>query len=183
MSASASGSDCLRGESSLAAKRQFAVPAASAKQGAGRVFHPLYSAGSRRKPGRDFVYPSSGRLRDQLGHRQPANLSGGGRRDPRRKFPRAADGARVRLSRHCACGAGKYLRAAHGAAGQSLLKQRSARVLNAERRPEFRLYDCAVFGGGARLRKQDSRASRERRLHSLLRQSGGSCKHGHHRGA
>ena len=90
------------------------------QQGAGRVFHPLHSADSRREPGCDRLCLRRDLPRNQRRDRQPAHLSGRGRRHLRRQLPRPADGACARFSRHRAGGVCRCFRAAYRAAGEPL---------------------------------------------------------------
>ncbi len=126
--ARASRAGCLRGESAQAAFWQRTIQRSGRRQGAGRIFHPLYSTDSRRKPGRDFLRAGRGDPRDQFGDRQPSDLSGRGRRALRRKLPRPAHALAFDFSRHPRSRTGERFRATHGAAGQSLPQQQPARV-------------------------------------------------------
>ena len=75
-----------------------------------------------------------------------------------------------------------HLRAPSRAHGEPHAFERSARLFDPPGRPQLRLHDLPVRGGLHRVREQGPRPSRQRGQHPLLRQSGGPCEHGHHRG-
>ena len=144
------------------------------RQGAGRLLAALRAAGARREPRPPRLRRGDRRGRAERRDRQSARARRRRARRLERQLPRPA--ARVR-ARHAGDGgvrAGEHLGAARRAARQSVALGGAAAVPHRRGRPQLRLHDPAVRGGGARVREQVALPSRERRLDPDERRSGGS---------
>jgi hypothetical protein len=145
------------------------------RQGAGSLLPALRAAGARGQPRRAGLRRRHGRDRAQLRHRQSTGFRQW-RHHLGRQLPRPAAGAGAGLRRHGAGRTGQHLGAPHlPAAGGP---RRAAQTADGGHRPQFRVHDPAVHGGGPGVGKQGAVPSGQRRLHSHQPRAGGPREHG-----